>query len=154
LKPDVGDPIDLLLVAIDVDIAVQAGIANPPQDVGGYETTRLRDTIQSWLQSPNVTNLPGQVILSTPAMAIEAWVIAALYPKQKSPENLPDPAEYLVRRKKLRPSTRNGKPWKELHRYRSFASQVAGKLKQVRKACPEAERSCRSIERLRHELKT
>ncbi len=152
LDPDVGDPIELLLVAIDLDIAVEAGIADPPQAVGLYETTRLRDTIQSWLQSPNRAALPPQVVLLTPVMAIEAWVIAALYPKEKAPEKLLDPAEFLVGKKKLRPSPRDGKPWKELHHYRAFASQVAGKLKQIRKACPEAERSCREIERRRDEL--
>ena len=33
--------------------------------------------------------------------------------------------------------------------YRRFAQQIAGKLPRVRKACPEAERICRKLERRR-----
>ena len=47
LDPDLGDPIDLLVIAIDVDIAIEAKIADPPQEVGLYETSRLRDTIRN-----------------------------------------------------------------------------------------------------------
>lgn len=152
LDPDVGDPIDLLLVAIDVDIAIAAGIANPPQEVGLYETVRLRDTVASWLRAEGRNKLPTAVVLTTPVMAIEAWIIAAIFPKEGSPETITDGAQFLVDRKKLRPSQTDGKPWKELNRYRDFARRTARSLRRVRKVCAEAERFCCAIERRREEL--
>jgi hypothetical protein len=149
LDPDVGDRIDLLLVAIDVDIAVAAGIPNPPSKVGSYEGTRLRATMEGWLTTEHAARLPSAVVLSTPVMAIEAWIVAALFPREASPESIDDPAGWLVRKKRLRLSPRDGKPWKEAHRYRDFAPRVASKLARVRKACAEAKRTLDAIERLR-----
>lgn len=147
LDPDVGDPIDLLLIVLDVDIAVAAGIANPPRSVGQYETSRLRDTVASWLGGG--THLPTGVLVATPVMAIEAWVIAAIFPKRVAPEKIIDGAQFLVDRKKLRLSAADGKPWKELHRYREFAGRVARSLVRVRKTCAEADRACSAIEQRR-----
>jgi hypothetical protein len=147
LNPDVGDPIDLLVIAMDVDIAIQAGIANPPQRVGIYETQRLRDTIAGWLTTQGRSKLPGAVVISTPVRAVEAWVVAALFKKECSPEQIPDPAAFLVAKQKLRVS--NGKAWKELHRYRDFADMVGKKTGQVRKTCREADRMMCAIERCR-----
>ena len=124
LDPDVGDRIDLLLIAIDVDIAVAARIADPPRRVGLYETTRLRDTMKGWLEATPGARLPGAVLLSTPVTAIEAWIIAALFPREAGPERIGDPAKWLVTKKKLRVSPNSGKPWKELYRYREFAPTV------------------------------
>lgn len=153
LDPDVGDPIDLLLIAIDVDIAVAAGIADPPKHVGLYETTRLRDTIADWLRSRSgKTHIPKAVVVTTPVMAIEAWVIAAIFPKMGSPETITDGAQFLVDRKKLRLRETDGKPWKELPLYRNFARRVASSLGRVRSACAEADRACSAIERRRDQL--
>ena len=150
LNPDVGDPIDLLLIAVDVDIALAAGIVDPPQQVGLYETARLRDTVASWLRTQGgPRQLPTAIVVTTPVMAIEAWVIAAVFPKAGSPERIADGAQFLVDKKKLVLSPRDGKPWKELHRYRDFAGRVARALGRVRKACAEAERACSAIERRR-----
>jgi hypothetical protein len=146
LDPPVGDPIDLLLLAVDMDIALEAKIADPPQKVGAYESPRLRATVASWLTAGNSSKVPAQVMVSTPVFAIEAWIIAALFPRERSPERVPDPARYLVKKRKLRESPRDGSPWKELHRYRDFATQVARRLDRVRRACPEADRTCGEIE--------
>ena len=116
LNPDVGDRIDLLVIAMDVDIAVYAGIADPPVDVGLYESKRLRDTVADWLRTETRRSLPTAIVLSTPVRAIEAWVVAALYPKEKAAERIENPAEWLVRKGKLRKSEIDGKPWKELYR--------------------------------------
>ena len=148
LNPFVGDRIDILLVALDLDIAIEAGIADPPQSPGPYESKRLRASMRRWLLSPGKKHLPASVVLSTPTMAIEAWVVAVLFPKQSHPESLSNPAEFLVQKHKLRPSPRDQKPWKEMHIYRTFASQVARNLKRVRTNCPEAERTCRAIEQI------
>jgi hypothetical protein len=91
LEPAVGDPIDLLVIAIDVDIAIQAGIENPPREIGLYETKRLRDTLNGWLKTKTRRNLPTAVLLSTPVMAIEAWIIAAMFPRENTPEQIADP---------------------------------------------------------------
>ena len=149
LQPDVGFPPDLLLIAIDVDIAVEAGITDPPKSVGNYESSRLRDTMRSWLQTKDRRRVPDVVVFSTPVRAIEAWVIAALFSKRKAPEAIADPAQGLVNKNKLRASPRDGKPWKELHVYKQFSKSVAGALSRVRKKCPEAERTCGEIERVR-----
>ncbi len=149
LNPDVGDPIDLLIVAVDIDIAIDAGIADPPHEVGGYEATRLRNTIDGWLRTGRRKKLPPAIVISTPVMAIEAWIIAALFPKERHPEHIRDGAQWLVDRKKLRPSPKNGKPWKEHHRYRAFALHVKKNLPRIRQSCTEAERTCKAIERLR-----
>jgi|GEM_PF-1769760 hypothetical protein len=149
LDPPVGDRIDLLLVAIDVDVAIAAGIANPPREVGAYESARLQQTLRGWLKPRRARNLPPEVVVSTPVMAVEAWIIAAIFPRRAAPEALRDPAEFLVEKRKLRRSAKDEKPWKELHRYRDFATKVAARLDRVRRSCPEAERTCRAIEQLR-----
>lgn len=149
IEGDIGDPLSVLIIAIDVDIAVQAGIENPPQDVGAYETTRLKNKIRSWCRTAKHRRIPPQVVLSTPVMAIENWVIAALFPRQQRPESVKDPAAFLVGKDRLRLSPSNGRPWKELHRYQAFGQQVGAKLSKVRNACSEAEATCRAIEQLR-----
>jgi hypothetical protein len=154
LEPDVGDRIDLLVIVMDVDVAVDAGIADPPVDVGVYETTRLRDTIAGWLRTELHRNLPPAVVLSTPVRAIEAWIIAALFPREKAPQRIEDPAAWLARKAKLRKSDRDGKPWKELHRYTAFATAVAGRLQHVRQTCSEAHRTLRLVEQRRHQLES
>jgi len=148
IDPDVGDPIALLLVIIDVDIAIAAGISNPPTRVGVYETKRLRDVMETWLREGK-EKLPSALVLSTPVMSIETWIVAALFPKQRLPEQIVDPAGFLAKKGILKLSPTDHRPWKELHRYRSAALKVAHKVKQVRRACKEAERMLSSIEKLR-----
>lgn len=145
LDPDIGNPIDLLLVAIDVDIAIEAGIADPPKHVGAYETTRLRRKVSGWLFGTGPQK--REVIISTPVMAIESWIIAALFSQQSRPENISDPAEWLVNKKKLQRSPGDGRPWKELHRYNDFARSVASRISRVRGRCPEANRTLSAVER-------
>lgn len=152
LDPLIGDPLDLLIVAVDVDIAIDAGIADPPQEVGAYESARLRQVIEGWLKPPRKRKLPSGVIVSTPVMAIETWVIAALFPKERAPEQIRDPAGLLVEKGKLRLSLKDGKPWKEFHRYRDFATLVGAKWKHIRKTCSEAERVSGVVEERRRQV--
>jgi hypothetical protein len=149
LNPYVGDPIDLLLIAVDVDIAVQAGIEDPPREVGAYEATRLRETMRAWLRADGRRALPPALVLSTPTMAIEAWIIAALYPREHHPEQIQEPAEWLVGRV-LRRSPMDGRPWKELHVYRSLAPRIAANVHRVRQKCGDADRTLREVEQRRH----
>lgn len=152
-QPLAGDPVDLLIVAMDMDVALEASIENPPRVAGAYEAPRLRATITSWLMSGAQAPLPAQIVVSTPVMAIEAWVIKALF-RHATPERISNPAQFLVDKKKLRKSPNDGKPWKELHLYRQFAKVVASKIAAVRKGCKEAERTCRGIEGRRAALTT
>ncbi|MCC6648923.1 MAG: hypothetical protein IT374_25580 [Polyangiaceae bacterium] len=153
LDPDLGDRIDLLVIAIDVDIAIQAGIADPPRSVGVYETKRLRDTMTGWLSAKGRVALPSAIVLSTPVTAVEAWIISALFRNEASPESIKDPAQFLVEKKRLRKSPSDGKPWKELHLYRDdFAPRVAKELKRVRKVCSEADRTVRAVEQRRAQV--
>jgi hypothetical protein len=144
--PRVGDPVSLLIVVIDMDVALAAGIADPPRRIGVYESPRLQATVQGWLTKPGRKRLPAQILVSTPVMAIEAWIIAALFRNQRAPERIQNPARFLVEKKKLRRSPNDGASWKELHRYRQFAASVARQVVVVRRTCAEAERTCRGIE--------
>jgi hypothetical protein len=108
-----------------------------------------------WLTTSKRRKLPTGIILTTPTMAIEAWVLSALFPKLKAPEHLANPALTLVEKKKLRVSQFDGKPWKERHRYRdTFAPAVAAKLAHVRKVCPEADRTVRAIKKRRSQVES
>lgn len=141
-EPDLGDPIDILVVVMDVDVAVEAGIENPPvSGVGPYESSRLRSLIAGWL-----TGSDRRVQICTPVMAIEAWIIAAMFPREKKPEKISDPAGYLARRGKLKESALDGKVWKDLRIYRDeFARVVKANPKRVQRACPEADRFLKAV---------
>jgi hypothetical protein len=141
VDPDVGTRIDLLLIALDLDIAVEAGIARRWRRATPYDGTALCRTVKSWLNG----RIPGSVVIALPAMSVESWVIAALYPRERSPEAIA-PSEYLASKRKLRSSPTDGKPLKDLRTYREFAGSVARRLPNIRKRCPEAERACRKIE--------
>ena len=143
VEPLVGDRIDVLVIVLDVDIALEADLVPRIRNARAYDATALCRSVRRWLPTP----IPASVVIALPAMAIEAWVIAALFPREKSPEAIADPAQYLVHKKKLRISPRDGKPWKYLPAYRDvFAVAVANRLSRVRKTCAEAERACRKIE--------
>ena len=150
LAPDLGDKFDLLVIAMDLDVAIEAGIENPPKKLGVYESSRLRDKMKTWLTTKRRPTLPTAVVLSTPVMAVEAWIVAAIFPRGSGPEKIKDPADWLAKKKKLRRSS-NGKAWKELHRYRDFAPIVAQRLERVRRDCAEADRTARAIETRRAE---
>ena len=148
LSDDFGDPIDLLVVALDVDIAIQARIMNPPrQGLTPYAAKRLCNAVKGWLAA-GAQRLPIELVIGLPAMAVEAWIIAALFRDCKNPEQLADPARYLAEHGKL--EMKDGRPWKRISQHRSFAGRVTGSLDKVRMRCPEAERLCHKIERRRH----
>jgi hypothetical protein len=139
-KPEVGDPLDLLVIAIDLDIAIRAGVAKLPANLDAYDASELCTLVKSWLPKP----IPGKVIIAIPVMAAEAWILAALFPKLAGVERLPDPAGVLVERDKIEQG-RNG-PWKRASEYRAFADTVASKLKRVRQECAEANRFVAKLE--------
>ena len=144
--PLVGARFDVIVIAIDADIALEANVVERPTPARPYDAAALCRTVRSWLSTP----VPPSVVIALPAMAIEAWVIAALYPGEKRPEDIANPAQYLVERDVLWASPADGKPMKYMPSYRQkFGPAVAKRLKRVRKTCGEAERTCRKIERRR-----
>lgn len=144
--PDVGDPLDLLIVAVDLDIAIRAGITKHPVNLDAYDASELCKIIKSWLPA----QLPGRVIIAIPVMAIEAWILAAIFPRLRNLESINDPAGLLVDKGKIEMG-RNG-PWKRVIEYRSFADTIASKLKQVRKSCRETDRLIIKLERVANHL--
>ena len=144
--PLVGSRPDVLIVAIDVDIALEAGVVQRPTAARAYDARALCRAVRSWLSTP----IPPSIIIALPAMAIETWVIAARYTNEKHPENIANPAQYLVDKGLLWSSPTDSKPMKYLPVYtRDFGPAVAQRLKRVRKACGEAERTCKKIEQRR-----
>jgi hypothetical protein len=144
LSDDAGDSIDLLVLSMDVDVAVAAGIENPPATTNSYVTKRLCKVVRGWLVQQRRA-LPESVVIGLPAMAIESWVIAALYPRVARPEAISNPAEYLASKHRLNRQA-NGKPAKPVAKYRDFAKTVSNRLDGVRQRCDEANRLCRKIE--------
>lgn len=140
--PLVGDALDVLVIAIDLDIAVQAGLEKHPANLSAYDATALCATIKSWLPQP----IDRRVIVAIPVMSTEAWVLASLYPKLKRPEAIAAPSEELVTRGKLQRAS-SGRPWKHVADYRPFATQLAGRLASGRARCGEADRFARKLER-------
>ena len=139
--PLVGDAFDLVIVAIDLDIAVRTGLQKAPENLKAYDAKALCDVVKSWLPSP----IDGRVLIAIPVMSVEAWILAALFPKAARPQLEPKPAEVLVDRKKISMGKRG--PWKRVTEYRAFAVAVASKLKRVRDACSEADRFVRKLSR-------
>lgn len=147
-KPDLGDPFDALVIAIDLDIAIRAGLAKAHGNLAAYDATQLCALVKSWLPKP----IPGRIIIAIPVMATEAWVLAALFPRSVGIEREPDPAGMLVKRKKIKQGRKG--PWKRVSEYRVFAENVASKLKRVREQCFEANRFVLKLENLRASLRT
>lgn len=145
--PLIGDPFDILVLAIDLDVAVHAGLQKTPANLGSYDAKQLCNVVKSWLPE----QLPGRLVIAIPVMSIEAWVLAALFPKRKvSPQHEMTPAQVLVDRKKIRMG-KNG-PWKRVVEYRGFAEVVATRLRRVRSVCSEADRFVKKVEALAIQL--
>lgn len=139
-EPDVGDPLDLMVLAVDLDIAIRAGLTKLPENLSAYDATDLCRVIKSWLPQP----LPGRVLIAIPVMSTETWLLAALFPRMRNLEAEKTPAQVLVDKGKMTMG-RNG-PWKRASEYRVFAETVASKLKRVRDACGEADRFVKKLE--------
>lgn len=141
--PPVGDPLDALVIALDLDIAVRAGLQQAPANLKAYDAKTLCKIVKSWLPKP----LHGKVIIAIPVMSVEAWVLAALLPRFRRPEQELAPAGVLVAKRKMEMGS-NG-PWKRATEYREFAKVVASKRNRVEAACTEARRFVQKVERLR-----
>jgi hypothetical protein len=143
--PLIGDPLDLLVVAIDLDIAIHAGLEKEPANLKAYDAAALCRTVKEWMPQ-----IDSRIVICIPVMAIESWILASLFPRLTHPEHERDPARLLVNRKKMMMG-KNG-PWKRVAEYRSFAASVLSNLSRVRKRCGEADRFVRKLEASRTAL--
>lgn len=141
--PLIGDPFDILVIAIDFDIAIAAGLAKRPENLSPYDTAELCRVVKSWLRAP----LPGKVVIAIPVASTEAWLVSALFPKQKHPEHMINPAQVLVDKGKIEMG--NNGPWKRAAEYRDFAEAVAKNFKRVRQSCTEMDRLATKLENLK-----
>ncbi len=140
LRPPIGEPLDLLVIAIDLDIAIRAGVERRPENLSSYDAAQLCRVVKSWLPA----RVPREVVIVIPVMSIESWVVCALFPRHKRPEAMDDPAEFLAAKGKI-PRATSRRPWKRAREYRAFAKEVAAKLLRVRKRCGEADRFVRKV---------
>jgi len=151
LRPGIGDDLDLLVIALDVDIAIDARIVDHPSRKTPYDGKRLCTKVKEWLSEGRARRLPRELVIALPAMSIEAWALAALFPGEKRPETLASPATVLANRKKLRIRD-DGSVAKDLRHYEGFSRVIASRLQRVRDVCPEADRLCRKVEVRRGEV--
>jgi hypothetical protein len=90
ISADTGAPLDLLIIALDTDIAMEAdlqddGLPAPVADVQAPcppitpTVANLVQVVRRWLKHTDVP-LPPQVLLAFPAQDMETWTFAALYP--------------------------------------------------------------------------
>lgn len=133
-----GDPIDILLIHVDGDIAASLGI-----DVQGRAAKEIAQdvckTVKSWLGHPPRL-LPPQVIITIPMESTETWIVAGLEGGSiLNLERLPHPAGRLVSAGKLLADA-NGRPVKDLARYREMARSLGLSTTQLFRKAPEADR--------------
>ncbi|TMQ05644.1 MAG: hypothetical protein E6J90_48325 [Deltaproteobacteria bacterium] len=142
-----GPRLDLLVIALDADAAIDAGIDDPPKHPSAYDATRLCSKLRTWLGG-----LPPELLIVIPAMAIEAWVVAARYPRPANPETILRPAHYLVDQGVLFLDTRPKRQHKVIkppEKYRGFGRDVASRWPRVAKRCREASRFERKLQRIK-----
>ncbi len=133
-----GLPLHLLIIHADCSMAHNVGISHPcpPADA---TSNALRDLVTcDWLGR---TSLPGFVVLATPSLSTETWIVAALSPPYQGSVPLECDSNVereLVRRRLLR--LRDGEVKKPASKYQPLAKQMAQKIQEVCEACPEAAR--------------
>ena len=133
-----GNPIDILLIQVDGDIAPSLGV--PVQQRAAADIAReVCDQVKSWLGHPPRA-LPPQVIITIPMEATESWLIAGLEDGSiLNLERLAHPAGRLVSKGKLIADS-NGRPVKDLSRYREMARDLAKSTTRLFVRAPEADR--------------
>lgn len=99
---------------------------------------------------PDIGEPLGALVIVIPVMALEAWVLAALFPRMGRAQLEEKPALVLVEKKKISMGRRG--PWKRAIEYERFAQKVAKNLGRVRNVCPEADRFVTKLERLARAL--
>lgn len=138
-----SDPLDLLVIHVDGDIAkADLGITLPCPPVRPLADALRQVMMDDWLRC---TALPSFVLLATPMMATETWVVAALAEADFGlAEDDGHIWRWLTSNGHLR--LKDGKPKKSQLAYRPLAEAVGRELVKVRLLCSEAERFCAELE--------
>ena len=159
------DPLDLLVIHVDADIAtehdLQADDPEPIEQVAqpcppvAPTVVGLVEVIGRWLQCQA---LPPQVVLAIPAQDIENWTFAALFPG----DPLCAQADYeCTKRGADRPCYKltlkkhgkflqrtNGEIKKSVHQYQAAVEQVAAQWDVVCRLCSQAEQFRQDVDAL------
>lgn len=134
----VGRPLHLLVIHVDCSMAHNEEIDLPCPPARAIADA-LRDVItRSWL---GFESLPQFVVLATPSLTTDAWVVASLDPpyRGKSPLECDDRVELeLVARGLLR--KKDGEVKKPEGRYEPLVQGMIRSFERVRLSCSEAER--------------
>lgn len=141
---DYGDPLGLLVIAIDATVAHNPAIdLERPCPPASDTTDALRSRVAEWLGNQP----PGDVVIVIPSKTADAWVCAAVVGGLADLECEPEPLELLrsvplnqLGFKLKRDS--NGKVKKPAARQYGYhlAPKVADRFGQVRAICGEADR--------------
>ena len=138
LSADPGLPLHLLVIHLDCTMAhnVRADRPCPPAEA---TASTLREIVAGeWLGR---AFLPSFVVLATPSLSTDTWIVAALEPPFQGEVPLecdPLAERELVRRRLLR--LRDGEVKKPAAKYEPLAKQMAQKIDEVCAACSEAAR--------------
>jgi hypothetical protein len=130
--------LDLLVIHVDCSMAHNLGISHPCPPAEATSNALREAVTRDWLRRDP---LPDFVVLATPSMSTDAWIVAALDPPYQSKVPLecdPNAERELVRRRLLR--LRDGEVKKPASRYQPLAEQMAQEIDEVCAACPEAAR--------------
>ena len=156
LSGDTGPPLDLLVIHVDADIAIEHDLQDeddtPILDVqqpcppAAATAEQLRHIVIRWL---NCTSFPPRVILAIPAQDTENWTFAALFPDDdlcaredyectKTGHDHPGYRLTLRTYGQLLRRT-GGRIRKPVRQYRQATPQIVAAWGRVRGICPQAE---------------
>ncbi|MEW6219823.1 MAG: hypothetical protein AB1634_09865 [Thermodesulfobacteriota bacterium] len=133
----IGRPLHLLLVHLDCSMAHNEG-ARRPCPPAADTADALREVVLGWLaRHPQ----PSCLLIVTPSMQTDTWVVAALTPPYRGDAPLECDMEVereLVRRRLLR--RKDGEVKKPEAQFRPLVKQMAAQLDEVCGRCPQAKR--------------
>ena len=138
LVADPGLPLHLLVIHLDCTMAhnIEADRPCPPADA---TSNALREIVTGeWLGR---ASLPAFVVLTTPSLSTDTWIVAALEPPYQGREPLEcdrQAERELARRRLLR--LRDGEVKKPAAKYEPLAKQMGQRVDYVCAACSEAAR--------------
>ena len=162
LSGDTGSPLDLLVIHVDADVAVERDLQDddgtaipdvqqpcPPVEA---TTSRIRRVVARWLRCDD---FPSRVVVAIPAQDTESWTFAALFPDDdlcvrddyectRTGRSHPG---YRLTLKKYGGLLRrtDGRIKKSGRQYRRVTPQIAAAWDTVRRVCTQAERFTQDV---------
>jgi len=138
LSADPGLPLHILVIHLDCSMAHNVGADRPCPPADATSGTLREIVIGEWLGR---ASLPGFIVLATPSLSTDTWIVAGLEPPFLGEIPLecdPQAERELVRRRLLR--LRDGEVKKPAAKYEPLAKQMAQGIDKVCMSCPEAAR--------------